>query len=137
MVREPFAVITIALGPLGVAALERENPELACEMRGRVGDAAGDERRGPSSRFSGPISLDARSRPAATASSGLALASRGVRATAVRMPRTVHNQGTGGRRLALPVEAVPRQNFGPFGPMAPGLTAAILDFLGRDPRHTP
>lgn len=115
----------------------------------------------------------------------LALASRGVRATAVRMPRTVHNEGKGGfagllteqarrtgvagypgdgtqrwpavhaldaavlfrlalesapagtvwhavadegdavrdiagvigRRLGLPVEPVPQENFGPFGPI--------------------
>ena len=43
MVREPIGVITLTFGPLGVAALERENSELACEVRGRVGDTTGDE----------------------------------------------------------------------------------------------
>src|ERR1019366_77788 len=44
MVREPFDVITITFGPLGVAPLECEDPQLAREVRSRVGDTAGDER---------------------------------------------------------------------------------------------
>lgn len=90
MWREPFCVITITFRPLGVSPLEREDSHLALvEVRGRVGDATGDERgchggretdalegvallysvlaataavrRGPSSRFAGPMALDARS----------------------------------------------------------------------------
>ncbi|GAB3570868.1 SDR family oxidoreductase [Amycolatopsis endophytica] len=135
----------------------------------------------------------------------LALASRGVRATAVRMPRTVHNEGTGGfaglltiqarragvagypgdgtqrwpavhardaavlfrlalesapagtawhavadegdavrdiaavigRRLGLPVEPVPQENFGPFGPIfaldQPASSAHTREALGWRP----
>jgi hypothetical protein len=40
---EPFRVITIAFGPPSVAPLEREDSQLAREMRSRVGDTAGDE----------------------------------------------------------------------------------------------
>lgn len=137
----------------------------------------------------------------------LDLASRGVRATAVRMPRTVHNEGKGGfaglltdqarrtgvagypgdgtqrwpavhaldaavlfrlalesapagtawhavadegdvvrdiatvigRRLGLPVEAVPQENFGPFGPIfvmdQPASSAHTRAVLGWQPRH--
>ncbi|WP_433190695.1 SDR family oxidoreductase [Actinoallomurus sp. CA-150999] len=137
----------------------------------------------------------------------LELASRGVRATAVRMPRTVHNNGMGGfagmltaqarrtgvsgypgdgtqrwpavhaldaavlfrlalesapagtswhavadegdavrdiatvigRRLSLPVEAVPEENFGPFGPIfamdQPASSTHTRDALGWQPRH--
>jgi nucleoside-diphosphate-sugar epimerase len=137
----------------------------------------------------------------------LDLASRGVRATAVRMPRTVHNQGKGGfaglltdqahqtgvagypgdgtqrwpavhaldaavlfrlalesapagtswhavadegdkvadiaavvgRRLGLPVEAVPEETFGPFGPIfamdQPASSAHTRDALGWQPTH--
>jgi nucleoside-diphosphate-sugar epimerase len=137
----------------------------------------------------------------------LGLASRGVRATAVRMPRTVHNEGKGGfaglmteaarragvsgypgdgtqrwpavhaldaailfrlalesapagtcwhavadegdavrdiaavigRRLGLPVEAVPQENFGPFGPIfamdQPASSARTRDALGWQPTH--
>jgi nucleoside-diphosphate-sugar epimerase len=137
----------------------------------------------------------------------LALASRGVRATAVRMPRTVHNEGQGGfaglltdqarrtgvsgypgdgterwpavhaadaavlfrlalesapagtswhavadegdavrdiaavigRRLGLPVEAVPEETFGPFGPIfamdQPASSAYTRDALGWQPTH--
>jgi nucleoside-diphosphate-sugar epimerase len=138
----------------------------------------------------------------------LGLASRGVRSTAVRMPRTVHNQGTGGfaglltniarqsgvsgypgdgtqrwpavhaldaavlfrlalesapagtawhavadegdvvrdiatvigRRLGLPVETVPEQTFGPFGPIfamdQPASSAHTRDALGWQPTHS-
>jgi nucleoside-diphosphate-sugar epimerase len=137
----------------------------------------------------------------------LDLASRGVRATAVRMPRTVHNQGKGGfagmltdqarrtglsgypgdgtqrwpavhaldaavlfrlalesapagtswhavadegdavrdiatvigRRLSLPVEAVPEENFGPFGPIfamdQPASSTRTRKALGWEPVH--
>jgi nucleoside-diphosphate-sugar epimerase len=137
----------------------------------------------------------------------LALASRGVRATAVRMPRTVHNEGKGGfaglladqarragvagypgdgtqrwpavhaldaavlfrlalesapagttwhavadegdpvrdiatvvgRRLGLPVQPVPQENFGPFGPIfamdQPASSAHTRDALGWQPTH--
>src|SRR3984893_8015784 len=137
----------------------------------------------------------------------LALASRGVRTSAVRMPRTVHNEGKGGfaglladqarrtgvagypgdgtqrwpavhaldaavlfrlalesaaagtswhavadegdavrdigavirRRLGLPVEAAPEENFGPFGPIfamdQPASSARTRDALGWHPAH--
>jgi nucleoside-diphosphate-sugar epimerase len=137
----------------------------------------------------------------------LELASRGVRSTAVRMPRTVHNEGKGGfagllteqarhtgvsgypgdgtqrwpavhaldaavlfrlalesapagtawhgvadegdavrdiatvigRRLGLPVEAVPQENFGPFGPIfamdQPAASAHTREILGWQPTH--
>ncbi|GAA5153851.1 SDR family oxidoreductase [Amycolatopsis dongchuanensis] len=137
----------------------------------------------------------------------LDLASRGVRATAVRMPRTVHNEGKGGfagllteqarrtgvagypgdgtqrwpavhaldaavlfrlalesapagtawhavadegdavrdiatvigRRLGLPVEPVPQENFGPFGPIfamdQPASSAHTREALGWEPQH--
>jgi nucleoside-diphosphate-sugar epimerase len=137
----------------------------------------------------------------------LSLASRGVRATAVRMPRTVHNLGRGGfaglltdaarrsgvagypgdgtqrwpavhaldaavlfrlalesapagsswhavadegdsvreiaevigRRLELPVQAVPQETFGPFGPIfamdQPASSAHTRDALGWRPTH--
>ena len=137
----------------------------------------------------------------------LALASRGVRATAVRMPRTVHNEGKGGfagllteqarrtgvagypgdgtqrwpavhaldaaalcrlalesapagtawhavadegdavreiaavvgRRLGLPVEAVPQEAFGPFGPIfamdQPASSIRTRETLGWQPTH--
>ncbi|MEU2308756.1 SDR family oxidoreductase [Streptomyces misionensis] len=137
----------------------------------------------------------------------LELASRGVRATAVRMPRTVHNEGKGGfagllteqarrtgvagypgdgtqrwpavhaldaavlfrlalesapagtawhavadegdavrdiatvvgRRLGLPVEAVPEETFGPFGPIfamdQPASSAHTREALGWQPTH--
>ena len=137
----------------------------------------------------------------------LDLASRGVRSTAVRMPRTVHNQGQGGfaglltdmarsagvsgypsdgtqrwpavhaldaavlfrlaletappgtawhavadegdavrdiatvigRRLGLPVEALPTENFGPFGPIfamdQPASSAYTRDTLKWQPDH--
>ncbi|MDQ2812858.1 MAG: SDR family oxidoreductase [Actinomycetota bacterium] len=137
----------------------------------------------------------------------LELASRGVRSSAVRMPRTVHHEGKGGfaglladqarrtavagypgdgtqrwpavhaldaavlfrlaldsapagtswhavadegdavrdiaavigRRLGLPVEAVPEENFGPFGPIfamdQPASSARTRDALGWHPTH--
>lgn len=137
----------------------------------------------------------------------LGLASRGVRATAVRLPRTVHNDGKGGfaglladaarssgvagypgdgtqrwpavhaldaaalfrlalesapagtswhavddegdavreiatvigRRLGLPVESVPEETFGPFGPILgvdqPASSAYTREALGWQPRH--
>ncbi len=137
----------------------------------------------------------------------LNMASQGVRATAVRMPRTVHNHGNGGfagllteqarragvagypgdgtqrwpavhaldaavlfrlalesapagtawhavadegdavrdiatvigRRLDLPVQAVPQENFGPFGPIfamdQPASSAHTRDALGWQPGH--
>lgn len=137
----------------------------------------------------------------------LELASRGVRTSAVRMPRTVHNEGKGGfaglladqarrtgvagypgdgtqrwpavhaldaavlfrlalesapagkswhavadegdavrdiaavigRRLGLPVEVVPEENFGPFGPIfamdQPASSARTRDALGWHPTH--
>ena len=123
----------------------------------------------------------------------LGLASRGVRATAVRLPRTVHNQGKGvagypgdgthrwpavhasdaaalfrlvlesalagtawhavadegdrvrdiaaviGRRLNLPVRAVPEETFGPFGPIfamdQPACSTHTRDTLGWQPTH--
>jgi nucleoside-diphosphate-sugar epimerase len=137
----------------------------------------------------------------------LELASRGLRSSAVRMPRTVHNEGKGGfaglltdrarrtgiagypgdgtqrwpavhaldaavlfrlalesapagtswhavadegdavrdiatvigRRLGLPVEAVPQENFGPFGPIfamdQPASSAHTRDALGWQPTH--
>ncbi|MFD0134692.1 SDR family oxidoreductase [Streptomyces sp. NPDC127159] len=137
----------------------------------------------------------------------LELASRGVRATAVRMPRTVHNEGQGGfaglladtarrsgvagypgdgtqrwpavhaldaavlfrlalesapagtawhavadegdavrdiamvvgRRLGLPVEAVPEETFGPFGPIfamdQPASSIHTRNVLGWQPTH--
>jgi nucleoside-diphosphate-sugar epimerase len=137
----------------------------------------------------------------------LELAARGVRATAVRMPRTVHNQGKGGfaglltdqarrtgvagypgdgtqrwpavhaldaavlfrlalesapggtawhavadegdavrdiaavigRRLGLPVEAVPAETFGPFGPIfamdQPASSGHTREALGWQPKH--
>ncbi|MFE1857912.1 SDR family oxidoreductase [Streptomyces anandii] len=137
----------------------------------------------------------------------LDLASRGVRSTAVRMPRTVHNEGRGGfaglltetarqtgvagypgdgsqrwpavhaldaavlfrlvlesapagsswhavadegdavrdiaavigRRLGLPVERVPQENFGPFGPIfaadQPASSVRTRDALGWRPVH--
>jgi nucleoside-diphosphate-sugar epimerase len=136
-----------------------------------------------------------------------ALTSRGVRATSVRMPRTVHNYGKGGfaglltdrarrtgvagypgdgaqrwpavhaldaavlfrlalesapagtawhavadegdavrdiaavigRRLGLPVEAVPQEGFGPFGSIfamdQPASSARTREFLGWQPTH--
>ncbi|MEV5762845.1 SDR family oxidoreductase [Streptomyces sp. NPDC091279] len=138
----------------------------------------------------------------------LDLASRGVRSMAVRMPRTVHNEGQGGfaglltdqarrtgvagypgdgtqrwpavhaldaavlfrlalesapagtawhavgdegdavrdiatvigRRLGLPVEEVPQENFGPFGPIfamdQPASSAHTRDALGWQPTHS-
>ena len=102
MVRKPYVVIMVAFGPLGVAPLEREDSQLAREVRGRIGDTTGDKRSCHGSRETDvledvallkfgagrhgcfearakfairrPIALEARSRPAATASSGLALA---------------------------------------------------------------
>ncbi|MFC9091124.1 SDR family oxidoreductase [Streptomyces sp. NPDC057072] len=137
----------------------------------------------------------------------LELASRGVRATAVRMPRTVHNEGQGGfaglladtarrsgvagypgdgtqrwpavhaldaavlfrlalesapagtawhavadegdavrdiatvvgRRLGLPLEAVPEETFGPFGPIfamdQPASSTHTRNVLGWQPTH--
>jgi nucleoside-diphosphate-sugar epimerase len=137
----------------------------------------------------------------------LELASQGVRSTAVRMPRTVHNEGKGGfaglltdasrsagvagypgtgdqrwpavhaldaavlfrlalesgpagtawhavadegdavrdiatvigRRLGLPVEAVPEENFGPLGPIfamdQPSSSAHTREALGWQPTH--
>jgi nucleoside-diphosphate-sugar epimerase len=137
----------------------------------------------------------------------LELAPRGVRSSAVRMPRTVHNQGKGGfaglltdqarrtgiagypgdgtqrwpavhaldaavlfrlalesapagtswhavadegdavrdiaavigRRLGLPVQAVPQETFGPFGPIfamdQPASSAHTRDALGWQPTH--
>jgi nucleoside-diphosphate-sugar epimerase len=137
----------------------------------------------------------------------LGLASRGVQAVAVRMPRTVHNEGKGGfaglltdqarrtgvagypgdgtqrwpavhaldaavlfrlalesapagtawhavadegdavrdiatvigRRLGLPVQPVPQENFGPFGPIftmdQPASSARTRGALGWQPRH--
>ena len=137
----------------------------------------------------------------------LELASRGVRATAVRMPRTVHNEGKGGfagvltdqarrsgvagypgdgtqrwpavhaldaavlfrlalesapagtawhavgdegdavrdiatvigRRLVLPVEVVPEENFGPFGAIfamdQPASSAHTREVMGWQPTH--
>ena len=137
----------------------------------------------------------------------LGLASRGVRSTAVRMPRTVHNQGTGGfagmlteiarrtrvsgypgdgaqrwpavhaldaavlfrlalelapagtswhavadegdavrdiasvigRRLGLPVEAVPQETYGPLGPIfatdQPSSSTHTREALGWEPTH--
>ncbi len=150
----------------------------------------------------GPVGARGRSQIAL-----LDLASRGVRATAVRMPRTVHNEGKGGfaglltdqarragvagypgdgtqrwpavhaldaavlfrlalesapagtawhavadegdavhdlatvigRRLGMPVEAVPEENFGPFGPIfamdQPASSAHTRDALGWQPTH--
>jgi nucleoside-diphosphate-sugar epimerase len=137
----------------------------------------------------------------------LDLASRGVRSAAVRLPRTVHNEGKGGfaglltgmarasgvsgypgdgaqrwpavhaldaavlfrlvlenapagtawhavqdegdavrdiaavigRRLGLPVEAMPQENFGPLGPIfatdQPSSSARTRQALGWEPRH--
>jgi nucleoside-diphosphate-sugar epimerase len=137
----------------------------------------------------------------------LAMASRGLRSSAVRMPRTVHNNGNGGfagmltaqarrtgivgypgdgtqrwpavhardaavlfrlalesapagtswhavadegdqvrdiaavigRRLGLPVEAVPQETFGPFGPIfamdQPASSAYTRETLGWQPTH--
>ena len=137
----------------------------------------------------------------------LELASHGLRSSAVRMPRTVHNEGKGGfaglladqarrtgiagypgdgtqrwpavhaldaavlirlalesapagtswhavadegdavrdiaavigRRLGLPVEAVPQENFGPFGPIfamdQPATSARTREVLGWQPTH--
>jgi nucleoside-diphosphate-sugar epimerase len=137
----------------------------------------------------------------------LEMASHGLRATAVRMPRTVHNNGNGGfagllteqarrtgvagypgdgtqrwpavhaldaavlfrlalesapaatswhavadegdavqdiaavigRRLGLPIESVPEENFGPFGPIfamdQPASSAHTRDALGWQPIH--
>ena len=137
----------------------------------------------------------------------LGLASRGVRSTAVRLPRTVHNEGTGGfaglltgiarrtgvsgypgdgtqrwpavhaldaavlfrlvleqapagtawhavgdqgdavrdiatvigQRLRLPVEALPQETFGPFGPIfamdQPASSARTREALGWRPTH--
>jgi len=150
----------------------------------------------------GPVGARGRSQIAL-----LELASRGVRATAVRMPRTVHNQGKGGfaglltdqarragvagypgegtqrwpavhaldaavlfrlalesapagtawhavadegdavhdlatvigRRLGMPVQAVPEENFGPFGPIfamdQPASSAYTRTTLGWQPTH--
>ncbi len=150
----------------------------------------------------GPVAGRARS-----VNAMLGLASRGVRATAVRMPRTVHNEAKGGfagmltdlarrnrvagypgdgtqrwpavhaldaavlfrlalesapagtswhavadegdkvrdiaavvgRRLDLPVEAVPQETFGPFGPIfamdQPASSAHTRDALGWQPTH--
>lgn len=150
----------------------------------------------------GPVAGRARSVTAL-----LDLATRGVRATAVRMPRTVHNEGKGGfaglltdqarrtgvvgypgdgtqrwpavhardaavlfrlalesapagtawhavadegdavrdiaavigRRLGLPVEPVPQENFGPFGPIfatdQPATSAHTREALGWQPKH--
>jgi nucleoside-diphosphate-sugar epimerase len=150
----------------------------------------------------GPVAGRARSVTAL-----LELASRGVRASSVRMPRTVHNRGEGGfaglltaaarrsgvagypgdgtqrwpavhaadaaalfrlalesappgtswhavadegdrvidiatvvgRRLGLPVESVPEEAFGPFGPIfamdQPASSAHTRDALGWRPKH--
>ncbi|HEY3465589.1 MAG TPA: SDR family oxidoreductase [Amycolatopsis sp.] len=150
----------------------------------------------------GPVAGRARSVTAL-----LDLATRGVRATAVRMPRTVHNEGKGGfaglltdqarrtgvvgypgdgtqrwpavhardaavlfrlalesapagtawhavadegdavrdiaavigRRLGLPVEPVPQENCGPFGPIfatdQPATSAHTREVLGWQPKH--
>lgn len=150
----------------------------------------------------GPVAGRARS-----VSALLDLASRGVRATAVRMPRTVHNNGQGGfaglladqarrtgiagypgdgaqrwpavhaldaavlfrlaletapagtswhavadegdavrgiaavigRRLGLPVQPVPEENFGPFGPIfamdQPASSTRTREALGWQPTH--
>ncbi len=150
----------------------------------------------------GPVGARGRSQMAL-----LELASRGVCATAVRMPRTVHHQGKGGfaglltdqarrsgvsgypgdgtqrwpavhaldaavlfrlalesapagtawhavadegdavrdiatvigRRLSLPVEAVPEENFGPFGPIfamdQPASSTYTREALGWQPTH--
>jgi nucleoside-diphosphate-sugar epimerase len=118
----------------------------------------------------------------------LALSSRGVRSSAVRMPRTVHEGGEGGfaglltpavhardaavlfrlalekapagtawhavadegdavidiatvvgRRLRLPVQQVPDETFGPFGPIfaadQPSSSAYTREALGWEPTH--
>src|SRR4051794_39971643 len=142
-----------------------------------------------------------------TVTATLALADRGVRTSAIRMPRTVHDNGTGGfagllteiarstgvsgypgdgaqrwpavhardaavlfrlaleaappgtawhavadegdavrdiasvigRRLDMPLEAVPQENFGPFGPIfamdQPATSAHTRDALGWKPTH--
>ncbi len=142
-----------------------------------------------------------------TVTAALALADRGVRVSSVRMPRTVHQRGTGGfaglltdaarrsgvaghpgdgtqrwpavhaadaaslvrlalesapagtswhavadegdavrdiaavigRRLGLPVRAVPAESFGPFGPVfaadQPASSAHTRAVLGWEPRH--
>ena len=49
-VARAFDVITIAVGPSGVAPLEREDPEFGRKARGRVGDTAVDQRGGHGGR---------------------------------------------------------------------------------------
>jgi nucleoside-diphosphate-sugar epimerase len=78
-----------ALGVLGEALIGSDRPIVAVSgtpwVPGRVATEADPL------PTEGPVAVRAR-----TVTALLALASRGVRATAVRMPRTVHNQGRGG-----------------------------------------
>jgi nucleoside-diphosphate-sugar epimerase len=189
-----------AIAALGEALIGSDRPIVAVSGTPWVaGRASTEEDPLP---LEGPVAGRARSVNAL-----LALASRGVRATAVRMPRTVHNEGEGGfagllaeharrtgvagypgdgaqrwpavhardaaslfrlalesapagtawhavadegdavreiaavigRRLGLPVEAVPAESFGPFGPIfamdQPASSALTRETLGWRPTH--
>jgi nucleoside-diphosphate-sugar epimerase len=189
-----------ALATLGVALIGSDRPIVTVSGTPWVPGRAATEADPVST--DGPVGGRGRSVMAL-----LALAARGVRATAVRMPRTVHNEGKGGfagllteqarrtgvagypgdgtqrwpavhaldaavlfrlalevapagtvwhavadegdtvrdiatvigRRLGLPVEAVPDENFGPFGVIfardQPASSAHTRAALGWKPTH--
>ncbi|MQY18219.1 SDR family oxidoreductase [Nocardia macrotermitis] len=189
-----------AMATLGDALLGSDRPIVTVSGTPWVAGRAATEQ--DPLPLEGPVAGRARSVNAL-----LALAAQGVRATAVRMPRTVHNQGRGGfagmlterarssgiagypgdgsqrwpavhavdaavlfrlalesapagtawhavadegdrvrdiaavigRRLDLPVEQVPVENFGPFGPVfvtdQPASSAHTRETLGWTPTH--
>jgi nucleoside-diphosphate-sugar epimerase len=189
-----------ALAALGEALIGSDRPIVTVSGTPWVAGRASTE--SDPLPLEGPVAGRARSVNAL-----LALASRGVRATAVRLPRTVHNEGKGGfaglltdlarrsgvagypgdgrqrwpavhardaarlfrlvlesapaetawhavadegdavrdiaavvgRRLGLPVQPVPQESFGPFGPIfamdQPASSARTRDRLGWHPTH--
>ncbi len=191
---------SVALAALGDELIDSDRPIVTVSGTPWVAGRASTE--DDPLALDGPVAGRARSVNAL-----LDLASRGVRATAVRMPRTVHNQGKGGfaglltdqarrtgvagypgdgtqrwpavhaldaavlfrlalesapagtawqavadegdkvrdiatvvgRRLNLPVEAVPEETFGPFGPIfamdQPASSAYTREALGWQPTH--
>ncbi|MDR3474766.1 MAG: SDR family oxidoreductase [Devosia sp.] len=189
-----------ALATLGEALVGSDRPFVTVAGTPRVPDRVSTE--ADPTPTSGPVGGRGRAVMAV-----LGLASQGVRSTAVRLPRTVHNNGTGGfaglltntarqtgvsgypgdgeqrwpavhaldaavlfrlaleraqagsswhavadegdkvrdiaavigRRLGLPVEAVPMETFGPLGPFfaadQPSSSTVTRQVLGWEPKH--